>query len=115
MSWPAWASSFHPFYFYAAAIWLVLVALRSVWWRYRPTAKCNRCGAAGKVRNRLRGTWLRELIWFGLFVPPGFFFFLFMDVYLSYFLMRWFVIRECSVCESESLDYSKPARVNEMP
>lgn len=104
---PDWMPQLHPFYYYAFAGWIVLLALRSAWWRYRPVAQCETCEAVGPVYNRLRGTWLKELIWFVLFVPAGFFFFILLDVYLGYFIVRWFVVRECAQCGSERLVYGK--------
>lgn len=101
----SWTREIHPFYFYAAGAWLVLLALRSLWWRYRPTATCDTCGARGKVHNALRGSWVRELVWFALFVPPGIVFPVLLDGYFGYFLVRWFVIRQCAACGSERLIY----------
>jgi hypothetical protein len=104
---PAWTQEFHPFYFWSFGIWLVLLVLRSLWWRYRPTARCETCAHVGKVHNKLRGSWLKELVWFVLFVPPGFLFIILLDVYFGYFLVRWFVVRECASCGSERLAYGK--------
>lgn len=104
---PAWLSKFHPFYVWSFGIWLVLLVLRSLWWRYRPMALCESCDSYGKVVNRLRGSWLKELVWFALFVPPGIFFIVLLDIYFGYFLVRWFVIRECANCGSERLVYDK--------
>lgn len=100
-----WTANFHPFYLYAASIWLSLVLIRSAVWRYRPAARCERCGASGKVHNQIRGSWKREMIRFALFVPLGFFVHILMGLYLNYFLTRWFVIRECAQCGSEALDF----------
>jgi hypothetical protein len=104
--------NFHPFYFYAALIWLVLVVIRTLTWQYRPVAKCERCGAVGRVHNLIRGSWKREMIRFVLFVPIGFFLHILMGLYLSYFLTRWFVIRECAVCQSEALDFENLSTEN---
>lgn len=90
---------------WAFGIWLVLLGLRSLLWRWRRKAACGLCGHVGRTRNEVRGSWKRELIRFAIFVPPGFFFHLLMGIYLTYFITRWFVVRHCEACGSECLDY----------
>ena len=45
----------HPFYIYAAAIWLLLLAARSWHWRSPKYAHCETCGHAGAARNVVPG------------------------------------------------------------
>jgi Kef-type K+ transport system membrane component KefB len=103
---------FHPFYLYAFVVWLALLALRSLHWRRRRYVRCETCGHAGYAHNEVPGSWRHEIIRFVLFVPPGFFFYLLMGLYLSYFITRWFVIRSCARCGSERLErIAAPERV----
>lgn len=95
---------FHPFYAYAFTIWLVLLGVRAWFWRRRKYVHCERCEHEGFAKNTVRGSWKAELVRFLLFVPPGFFMHILMGLYLSYFLIRWFPIRECAVCGSEKLE-----------
>lgn len=94
---------FHPFYLYAAGIWLVLLGVRAWHWRRRRYVRCEVCGHEGYARNEVQGSWKAELIRFFLFVPPGFFLHILMGIYLTYFVYRWFLIRRCARCDSECL------------